>query len=417
VPELNQPSASINVPSSPLGKLVDAFRYADFRVLWSSILFNQIGQGMQQVVLGWLVLELTDSAGMVGIVFAVRSSPNFLVGFAAGAITDRLDRRVVMRAAVLGMAALALFSALLLYLGALPVWGLMLVAFWMGVGQAFYMTARLVYVYDIVGEGGAMHGIAIMSLAQRLGGVLGALAAGALILWWGPAVSFLVMAGGYAAGVSALWWLREAGESAPDQREPMWQNMVNYYRALRSNRVMVILMITTAGAEFLGFSHQVLLPVLARDVLHLGPAGLGIITAFRFLGGAFGVLVTAALGEVRRHGVALVVVLVSFGVGEVMLSQAGALWTVLLFVTFINVMASVADILHQSLLQLSVPNQQRGRAMGSWLVATGVGPVGHIQIGFLAGAATPGIALLANGITLAALALAAGIGVPRLRRL
>jgi hypothetical protein len=275
----------------------------------------------------------------------------------------------------------------------------------------------LVYVYDIVGEGGAMHGIAIMSLAQRLGGVLGALAAGALILWWGPAVSFLVMAGGYAVGVSALWWLREAGESAPDQREPMWQNMVNYYRALRSNRVMVILMITTAGAEFLGFSHQVLLPVLARDVLHLGPAGLGIITAFRFLGGAFGVLVTAALGEVRRHGVALVVVLVSFGVGEVMLSQAGALWTVLLFVTFINVMASVADILHQSLLQLSVPNQQRGRAMGSWLVATGVGPVGHIQIGFLAGAATPGIALLANGITLAALALAAGIGVPRLRRL
>ena len=417
MPELNQPSASINVPSSPLGKLVYAFRYADFRVLWSSILFNQIGQGMQQVVLGWLVLELTDSAGMVGIVFAVRSSPNFLVGFAAGAITDRLDRRVVMRAAVLGMAALALFSALLLYLGALPVWGLMLVAFWMGVGQAFYMTARLVYVYDIVGEGGAMHGIAIMSLAQRLGGVLGALAAGALILWWGPAVSFLVMAGGYAAGVSALWWLREAGESAPDQREPMWQNMVNYYRALRSNRVMVILMITTAGAEFLWFPHQVLLPVLARDVLHLGPAGLGIITAFRFLGGAFGVLVTAALGEVRRHGVALVVVLVSFGVGEVMLSQAGALWTVLLFVTFINVMASVADILHQSLLQLSVPNQQRGRAMGSWLVATGVGPVGHIQIGFLAGAATPGIALLANGIPLAALALAAGIGVPRLRRL
>jgi hypothetical protein len=417
LPELNQPPASSNAPTSPIGKLVDAFRFADFRVLWSSTLFNQMGQGMQQVALGWLVLELTDSAGMVGVVFAVRSSPNFLVGFAAGSITDRLDRRLVMRASVLGMAILAVLSALLLYLDALPVWGLLLVAFLMGVGQAFYMTARLVYVYDIVGEGGALHGIAIMSLAQRLGGVLGALAAGALIHWWAPAVSFLVMAGGYAAGLSVLLWLREAGTAAPEQREPMWLNMVNYYRALRSNRVMVILMITTAGAEFLGFSHQVLLPVLAKEVLHLGPAGLGVITSFRFLGGAFGVLVTAALGEVRRHGVALVVVLVAFGGGEIMLSQAGALWSVLLFVTFINVMASVTDILHQNLLQLSVPNQQRGRAMGSWLVGTGVGPVGHIQIGFLSGAASPGIALLANGITLAVLALAAGIGVPRLRRL
>ena len=218
MPKPNQPASSTNVPASPLGKLFDAFRFVDFRVLWASTLSNQMGQGMQQVVLGWLVLEMTGSIGMVGVMFAIRSSPNFLVGFAAGSITDRLDRRLVMRASVLGMAVMAVLSALLWHLGVLPVWGLMIVAFLMGVCQAFYMTARLVYVYDLVGGVGAMHGIAIMSLAQRLGGVFGALVAGALIQWWGPAGSFLVMAAGYAVGLSALMWLRQAGQAAPEQR-------------------------------------------------------------------------------------------------------------------------------------------------------------------------------------------------------
>ena len=167
----------------------------------------------------------------------------------------------------------------------------------------------------------------------------------------------------------------------------------------------------------LGFSHQTMFPVLARDVLHVGPAGLGALTAFRFLGGALGVFVVSVTEEIRRRGLLLLLFLVLLGAGVLVLSQAPNLWLALVFVTFVNAMGSAADILHHTLIQLSVPNELRGRAMGSWLVGSGTAPVGHVEIGYLAVATTARVALVTNGIALVVVAIGLGILLPRLRRL
>jgi MFS family permease len=379
--------------------------------------FNQLGQGMQQVLLGWLIFDMTDSGGMVGAIFAVRSAPNLLVGFAAGSITDRLDRRALIRITTLGEAVGSLTVALLLFADWLVVWELMLFTFLLGTQQAFYTTARQVYVYDIVGASGAINGVALVSLAQRLGGVLGALLAGAIIQWWGPDVSFLVMGLSYVVGASALYGLRHQGQSAPQSRELMWQNLRRYFEELKTNRVMLSLMVSTAAAEVLGFSHQVVLPILARDVLQVGAAGLGVLTAFRFVGGALGMVALTAIGEVRRRGVLLLGTLALFGGGQVLLSQASDFWMALLFITLVNLLASVADALHQILLQQSVSNEQRGRAMGSWVVGIGTAPVGQLEVGQLAGLTSARLALLVNGIALSILALVLAATLPRLRRL
>ena len=398
-------------------QLVAAMRYPDFRVLWLSTMSNQLGQGMQQVLLGWLVFEMTGSGGMVGAVFAARSAPNLVVGFVAGSVTDRLDRRLLMRLSVIGMILCSVMLGLLVASDRFAVWHLMLATLALGTLQAFYMTARQAYVYDIVGSGGALNGIALISMAQRLGGVVGARAAGALIQWWGLGYSFYLMAGGYTLGFLALYWLRLVGDSAPAFQESMWQNLVNYFQALKTNRTLLTLMITTAVAETFGFSHQVVLPILAKDVLHVGAAGLGLLTAFRFLGGALGVFLGVAVGQAGHRGMLLVVILVLFGAGEVLLSQAPNFWFALGFVILINMMASVTDILHHTLLQLSVPNEQRGRAMGVWIVGLGAAPGGQLEVGYLAGSAGPRIALLTNGIALATAAVLMGIVLPRLRRL
>jgi MFS family permease len=107
---------------------MSAFRYPDFRVLWASTVSNQLGLGMQQVLLGWLVFEITESGGMVGVVFAARSAPNLVVGFVAGSVSDRIDRRVLMRASVFGMVVCAGLVAMLLYLDRLEVWQLIVAA-------------------------------------------------------------------------------------------------------------------------------------------------------------------------------------------------------------------------------------------------------------------------------------------------
>jgi len=129
------------------------------------------------------------------------------------------------------------------------------------------------------------------------------------------------------------------------------------------------------------------------------------------------VTLLAMMGQVKRPGVLLLVVLGLFGLAQVMLGQSLTFWMALVFVALVNMMASITDLLHQTLLQRSVSNEQRGRAMGSWVVGTGTAPAGQLQIGYLAELSNTRIALLINGVGLATLALVMAVLMPRLRRL
>jgi MFS family permease len=347
----------------------------------------------------------------------MRSLPDVLVGFVAGALTDRLDRRTLMRVTSCGMVLVAWLIAWLLWMGQMALWPLLLCASLFGLLQAFEFTARQAYTCDVVGLGSAVQGLAFLSFAQRLGGVLGSLLAGVTLQWWGTSTSFVVMGVSYGGGALALWTLRQRGVAAPRVKESMWHNVVAYGRELRTNHLMQSLMLSTAGAELLGFSHQVVLPILAKNVLHIGAAGLGMLTAARFLGGMVGSGILIALSPMRYRGPLLLTTLVCFGAGQVALAYAGAFWLAVLCVMGINMMAAAVDILHMALLQHSVANEQRGRAMGAWVVGSGAAPVGHLEIGYLAGAAGAPLALLCNGVALIVLAGTFTLCLPRLRRL
>lgn len=388
-----------------------------YPLLWTAALSSQIGVGMQSVLLGWLVLALTDSSSMVGVLFAVRSAPNLLVGFVAGALTDRLDRRLLMRLTACSMVVVSSLMAGLWWLEMLAIWQVLLCAGLFGLCQSFEATARQAYTVDVVGATGAVQGLALLFLAQRLGGVLGSLLAGAVLEWWGTGLSFLTMGLTYGGGAVMLWALRQRGSAAPLVQESMWHNVRGYAQELRRNRVMQSLMLSTAGAELFGFSHQVLLPVLAKEVLHIGAGGLGMLTAGRFLGGVLGSAILTALQPARHQGKILLGALGCFGVGLLVLAYAPHFWFAMACVVVINIMASATDILHMALLQHSVANAQRGRAMGAWVVGIGTAPLGHLEIGYVAGIAGAATALLWNGALLIVLAGVLTLALPRLRRL
>ena len=413
---MSQYSSNSNESQRRWLKVFESLSYRDMRVLSISTLSNQVSQGLQQVILGYMVLLLTDSHVMVGLIYATRSAPNLLVGLVAGSITDRIDRRLLMNITIWSMATVSLVMSGLVFAGHLTVWGLVFTTFMLGCFQAFYMTARQVYVYDLVGSTGAVNGIAIISFAQRLGQIVGALAGGVLLHWAGPTLTFLFMGLCFIlAGVTAHY-LRRQGDSAPVAREALAENVSNYFKALRTNRLLLILIISTALAETFGFSHQVLLPILARDVLNVGSIGLGVLTAFRFVGGAIGILVLAAAGDSIGKGKTLIGVLILFGVGQMFMSLSETIGLAIIFVTLTNMMAASSDVLHQSLLQLSVPNEQRGRAMGSWILGIGSAPFGQLQIGYISGSVGPQISLLINGGILIISAVIMGGSSAKLRR-
>jgi hypothetical protein len=371
------------------------------------------------VVLGWLALELTDSPFLVGAAMGARALPLFFVGVPAGVIADRLPRHRLLVATGAGQALSTALMGVLALTGTVTLGRLVLLTVVAGTLRGLEHAARQSYAHDVVGAAGLVRGLAVLGVAMRAGWLLGSLGAGAIIAGYGSGHAYLFVAAAYLAGALAMLAARAVGRPVPAGGDSMWQGITGFVGAVNRDRMLLVLMMLTAGAEVLGFAHQALLPSLARDVLHRGPEGLGVLNAARSVGGILALLVSAR-GFTVGGGTRFVAVLLGFGVSLMGLGAAPyvvGFTGVVLLVLLANAAGALADLLAQSLLQLRVPASLRGRAGGAWVVAIGLAPLGQVQIGALASLFGVSAALGASGLGLVALAGATALLYPRLRAL
>ena len=383
------------------------------------MLLNSVGMMGEVVVLGWVSLELTNSPFLVGVAMSMRALPLFFVGAPAGALADRFSRRHLLMVTGVGQALTAGT------LGVLALFGLVayghLLAFTLAAGmlRGLEHAARQSYTHDVVGGPALMQGLAVLGIGMRSGWLLGSLGAGAVIAHFGSGAAYLAVALGFLAGGLALLPASPESPHASTNGESVWESVLGFANAVRTDSSLLTLMLLTAGAEVLGFSHQALLPSLARDVLRTGPEGLGALAAARSVGGILGLVVASGRGAAWGGGAFFVGVLIVFGASMIGLGLAPVLvgfagvWLVLVAV---NAAGALADLLAQSLLQLSMPGHLRGRAGGAWVVAIGLAPLGQLQIGALASLLGVGLAFGLSGMALVLLAGGAALFVPRVRR-
>jgi hypothetical protein len=388
----------------------------------------------ENVVLGWLTLELTNSPFMVGAALGMRALPMFFVGVPAGALADQFPRHTLLLLTGIGQAITATALGLSVLSGTVTMAQVMLLTLAAGCLRGVEHAARQSYTHDVVGARALVHGLAILGVALRAGWLVGSIAIGSVIAHFGSGVAYLVVALGFLGGGLVL--LPSAvRRSVPSRRDAMsrgsvdpvaiaatrssvWKGTLEFLVTVRRDRIVLVLMVLTAGAEVLGFAHQVLLPSLARDVLHTGPEGLGVLSAARAVGGILGLAVASGRGA--AGGAGFLGVLATFGASLVALGGAPhvvGFWGVVLVVTLVNACGALADLLAQSLLQLSVPDSQRGRAGGAWVVAIGLAPLGQMQIGALASLFGVSAALGTSGLALVLLAAATALLMPSLKRL
>ena len=394
-----------------------SLRFRDYRILWASTFLFAVGWGMENVALGWLVLELTDSPFMVGLSMAARLIPFLFLGFPSGAIADRVDRRVFLSLFTAGGGIPTALLALLLLADAAHVFQVMLVTVAIGCFFAFNMTFRQAYTYDIVGPQLALNGLSLGMVAHQTGGVIGALSAGVIIPTLGVGNQYLAIAACYLVGGAVLMATGAPAHVSPPSRQSVLANMAETFRIIRGNRILLMLMVLTGVTELFGFSHLTLLPVFARDVLGVGAGGLAFMIAAWRAGGMLGLLALAALGDYRHKGMLVLCTVIAFGLGQMLLSVPLNIYLFLAILAIINAGGMAADTLYKTLMQENVPDEQRGRAMGSWVFSLGASPLGHIGIGGVAGVLGAPGAVLINGGMLALINTAFTLGFPRIRRL
>ena len=371
----------------------------------------------EMLLFGLAVYELSGSSAWVGLSLALYFAPNFFVGAIAGTIADSFDRARVLRIveAALGINLFVIGALFMSGVAGLAV--VLLLTLVSGVFRAAYNPARSSYAFDLAGAERIVSALGTLNIAVRFGQLAGALVAGWVAAEIGIGAAYMAMAGAQVLALASFGRQRAGGSTPVAERRSMRAGLVGFFRELGANRPLLILFTVTAAVEVFAFSFLTALPDLAVDRLGLDAAGLGILHAARSTGGIVGGIVMAMVGPSRRLGVVWLAIIAAFGLEVMALGLASSLPVAVVVTMAIAFCAVVSDVLTQSMMQLSVPGALRGRAMGAWQVAVGFSPIGHLEMGLLAGAIGTAGALLLNGAALVLVAVGAGAASRRLRKM
>jgi MFS family permease len=382
--------------------VLDALRDRRYRQLWLAGLAANTARGIDLVVLSWVALALTDSPFMVGVAAFARSIPMVTLGPFAGIIADRL-RPARILVAVQTINVVATLALTLLFARGLAgfVW-LVAMAAVLGVGWAMDFPARRTALYALVGRERIADAISLDTIAQQLAKLGGPLAAGALLAQLGPA-------GGYGAlallHLAALFLLRgldpHVNPPARLQKTRVGASLAAGLAEAWAHPLIRGVLSITVIMNVLVFPYQPMLPVYARDVLRVGPEGLGLLFAAGGLGALSGSLLFA-VG--RDRGQARVFAGGSAFVVVALLGFAASPWYGLSLVLQFLIGIGEAGFanMQSTIVLLAASEASRGRALGILSACIGTQPFGTLLIGFLTGrvgppAATALLAVVALG--------------------
>jgi len=398
-----------------VGRTFASLRHRDFRIFYVGQLISVTGTWMQQVALGWFVLELTGSLFLLGVTSAVRSLPILLFSFVGGIAADRFDRkRIILVANSVALVVTAIL-AWVTAAGRVDMAGILVLAFALGVTNAFEMPARQAYVVELVGRGDLMNAIALNSLLFNGARVIGPAIAGVLVAAFGPAAAFGVNALSFIPVIVGLLIIhppvvvRTVGRARAAFAETM-----AYLRG--ETRVAGLLLLLAASTIFAS-GYLVLGPAIARD-LGQGPEGLGLLLSATGIGAIAAGLLLASNGHRQGRAASLVVaglVMAACLVG-VAVSRSFALTLLLLGGTGWGMVTFNAT--SNTLIQTIVPDSLRGRTMSLYtIVMLGLLPVGSLLTGAVADVAGVSVALALGAIIWGTIVVVAFATSPRLRAL
>ena len=362
-----------------------ALSYRNFRLIWSGLIVSNIGTWMQNVANGWLVLQLTNSPlwlGLLGFSFAV---PMILIPPFAGAVVDRVDRIRLLFFTQSMQLLNALILALLTWTGQVQVWHILLNAFAGAVLLAFDNPTRQAIIPDLVAPRDLLNALSLNSATYTGAALVGPALAGILLEPLGAGTLFFLNSISYLAVILALATMRDVRTHSGGQHgslgDTFWKGMTY---ASGSRLILALLGLSAVSAIF-GRSYQSLLPAFSRDIWQTGPQGYGYLLAAAGGGALVGAFGLASFKQVPRQGALMLLSGILFSVALVTfsISPSFVLGLVLLFVA--GVTSTVFSTIIATFIQLSVPNEMRGRVMSLYTVTLiGLPSLGALGIGAFA---------------------------------
>ncbi|MFF4195131.1 MFS transporter [Nonomuraea sp. NPDC001831] len=397
----------------PRSSTFRALRHHNYRLWAGADIVSVTGTWMQVLGVNWLILTMTGSATSVGLSLVMQALPTLLLGMWGGALADRLPTRPVVVAAQLAQAALAAVLALIAFSGGDSVVPIYAVALAGGVVSALGGPALGRFGAEVVPPADLPNAMALGSILNSGGRILGMSLAGVLLPLTGNGGLFLLNAATFFVVIAAVALMRRAEfhRLAGSERQPGAVAAGLRY-VLRTPWLLVMLALSLVLGS-LGRNYQVTMAAMSAGPLAAGAAGYGLLSSVF----AAGTVVGGFLAAARPHLTIRLLLITAFltGVAQTLSGLMPALGTFATMMLPIAAGAVIIDTTVSARAQLDSPDAMRGRVIAALgMVSAGAGAIGGPLLGWLSDAFGPRLSLGIGGVSCVAATLLAALVLARL---
>jgi MFS family permease len=409
--------APVEAASPPLGlQTFSSLRHPDFRYLCTGTFMMSAGQWIQQVTLGWLVYDLTGNSMLLGALNGLRALPFLVTGPMAGVAADRMDRKKLLLRTQWILIVTAVAMGALVVSGLLHVWHIFVFTLITGVAWTFTEPVRQSMIPGIVPKKDLANAIALNSGGFNLMKVMGPALGGAMIALFGAGGNFFVQAVAYIGVLVMIYWMHVPPTPDEARRSSALANLKEGFAYVWSTPAVLALMILAYVPRVFAVPYQTLMPVFQKDVLKVGPEGLGMLMAAPGVGALLAALILASVvNRLKRQGLFLVGSIIILGLFLILFSQIKSFPLALVSLVLAGLFQMFFLASTATLLQLSVPDELRGRVMSLYMLDRGFMPAGALFAGVTAHFIGAPSTVAIMGAIVIVLALIVAWRVPALR--
>ena len=381
-----------NVPA------LEVLRDRNFRLLWAARWTHEVSRRMELIVLGYLIYQLTDSAFQVGLISTFLNGPRPPLSLLAGMLADRLDRWRILAGIHTCYVVIAAGILTLLLLDLVQPWHVFVAVLCQGTAKVLDDPTRRAALFDLAGQERIAHAMSLETITNNGGKILGPLAGGLMVQFYGFTGAFIVLVALDLASALLMFRMRLPANAAQVVRDTrFWEGIRGGIAHSFANKFCLGVLTISLVMNAMVLPLQYFIPVIATEVLKVGPALGGLLGSADGIGALVGAVIIGARRRYAYHGryYAIGAAIVAVGVVSVAWSPWFAVSFLLLFSAGVG--QAGFSTMQSTILLLSSPAEMRGRIMGSQGLVNGLGHlIGGVEIGAIAQAFTISLAIGVN---------------------
>ncbi len=367
-----------------LSQAMPAFAFRDFRLFWAGQLVSLTGTWIQSVAQQWLVLKLTGSAFDLGLVTTIQFTPVLFLTLVAGAVADRVQKRNLLLWTQVISTLLAVLLGVLVSTGTVQYWHVLVIAGMLGTVNAFYTPARQAFVPELVDREALLNAVALNSAIFNGARVIGPAVGGILIAVLGLSLNFYLNAASFVAVIVSLLLIRPRARQHREEAS-LVRNVAEGLNYIKDTPVVYTILALVGVASLFALNFTTLMPLMARNVLHVGSAGFGFLMASMGAGSLAGAI---SLAFFNRRDLARRLIyggIFVFTATEILFGFSRVYGLSIGLLVLVGISSNLFSTTANTRVLSLVPSRLQGRVMSVYsLMFLGVTPFGSLLAGIVA---------------------------------